>query len=114
MAIAVNATKESLALAYATTTNSWISLHTADPTSVGNFEATGGGYARKQTVWTAGGSDGVVTGSQVTIDAAAGTYTHIGIWTAVTGGSFVDKVAISSTTLGATGQILVTPTITVT
>jgi hypothetical protein len=115
MAIAVNATKESLALAYATATNSWISLHTGvGPGSTGANEASGGSYARKQTSWTAGGSDGVVTGSQVTIDAPAGTYTAIGIWTAVTGGSFVDGVAISSTTLGAAGQILVTPTITVT
>ncbi|WP_032380941.1 phage tail fiber protein [Rhodococcoides fascians] len=115
MAIAVNSTKEALAIAYATTTNSWISLHTGDPGSTGTAEATGGSpaYARKQTTWTAGAVDGISQGSQVTIDVPAGTYTFVGIWTAATGGSFVDKVAITSTTLGAQGQILVTPKITI-
>lgn len=115
MAIAVNASKESLATAY-TTLGSYISLHTGDPGSTGASEATGGtpAYARKATSWTAGAVDGVATGSQVTIDVPAGTYTYAGIWNAATGGSFVDKVLITATTLGAQGQILVTPTITIT
>jgi len=113
MPIAVNATKESLAGTYAGL-GTWVSLHTADPGTTGTSEATGGSpaYARKQTTWTAGASDGVYTGSQVTIDAPAGTYTYAGLWSASTAGTFIDKVAITSTTLGAQGQILVTPTFT--
>lgn len=113
MAIAVNATKESLATAY-TGLGAYISLHTSDPGSTGTGEATGGSpaYARKLTAWTAGGSDGVSNGSQVTFDVPAGTYTYVGLWSAVTGGTFRDKCAITSTVLGGQGQVLVTPTFT--
>lgn len=113
MPISVTATRESLAVAYSGL-GTWISVHTADPGSTGASEATGGApaYARKQTTWTAGASDGATTGSQVTFDLPAGTYTYIGIWTAATGGTFIDRAAITSTTLGAQGQLLVTPTFT--
>lgn len=106
-----NATKEAAAAAV-TGLGSWISLHTADPSTTGANEATGGSptYARKQTTWSAGASDGVYTGSQVAIDVPAGTYTHVGQWSAASGGTFIQAVAITSTTLGAQGQILVTPT----
>lgn len=114
MAIAVNATKEALSTEY-TGLGAYISLHTSDPGSTGTGEATGGSpaYARKLTSWTAGGSDGVATGSQVTFDVPAGTYTHVGIWNAVSAGTFIDKCAITSTVLSGQGQILVTPTITI-
>lgn len=109
-----NATKEAAALAV-TALGSYISLHTADPGTTGTSEATGGSpaYARKQTTWTGGASDGSVPGSQVTFDAPAGTYTYIGIWTAATGGTFVAGFALSSSvTLAGQGQVLVTPTVT--
>jgi hypothetical protein len=106
-----NATKETAATAV-TALGDWISLHTADPGTTGASEASGGSpaYARKQTTWTAGSSDGVVAGSQVTIDLAAGTYTHFGVWSASTAGTFIGGGSITSTTLGAQGQIKVTPT----
>jgi len=110
-----NASKETAALAV-TGLGAYISLHTADPGTTGASEATGGSpaYARKLTTWTGGSSDGSVTGSQVTFDAPAGTYTHMGIWTASTSGTFVAGFALSSSaTLSAQGQILVTPTVTV-
>lgn len=112
MAIAVATTRQSLADNYKSL-GSWISLHTADPGTTGTSEASGGSpaYARKQTTWTSS-TGGVVNGSQVAIDAAAGTYTYAGLWSASTAGTFIDKVAITSTTLGAQGQILVTPTFT--
>ena len=110
MAIAVTATKNALCTAYAGQ-GTWISLHTADPGSTGASEASGAPYARKQTTWGTPAS-GVVTGSQVAIDAAAGTYAWAGLWSAASGGTFIDKVAITSTTLGSTGQVLVTPTYT--
>lgn len=95
----------------------YISLHTASPGTTGANETSGGSpaYARKQTTWTAGSSDGVVNGSQVTIDAAAGTFTHFGVWSAATGGTFICGGALSSSAvLGAQGQVLVTPSVTVT
>lgn len=108
-----NATKETAALAV-TALGGWISLHTGDPGTTGANEATGGSpaYARKQSTWTGGGSDGVVPGSEVVIDLPAGTYTHFGVWSASSGGTFIGGGVITSTTLGAQGQIKVTPTFT--
>lgn len=110
-----SATKESAALAV-TSLGSYISLHTSDPGTTGTGEVTGGSpaYARKQTTWTGGAADGSVSGSQVTFDAPAGTFGFIGIWTAATGGTFVGGFALSaSVTLGAQGQVLVTPTVSI-
>ena len=110
-----NAAKEAGALAV-TALGNYVSLHTADPGTTGASEATGGSpaYGRKQTTWTGGAADGSVPGSQVTFDAPAGTYTHVGVWSASTGGTFVAGFPLSTpVTLGAQGQILVTPTINV-
>lgn len=108
-----NAAKESAAT-NVTGLGAYISLHTADPGTTGASEATGGGYARQITTWTAGSSDGVVNGSQVTFDLPAGTYTHIGIWNASTGPTFIGATALSSNAvLSGAGQLLVTPTVTV-
>jgi hypothetical protein len=111
-----SATKETSALA-ATGLGSWISLHSADPGTTGANEATGGSpaYARKQTTWTGGTSDGSVSGSAVAIDVPAGTYSHIGVWSAATSGTFVGGAALSASTGVLPGQtvVTVTPTITV-
>ncbi|MEV6358797.1 phage tail fiber protein [Nocardia asteroides] len=118
MAIAVATTRQALADAYKNVAGSnsvYISVHIADPGTSGNNEASGGSpaYARKQSTWTSG-TGGVITGSQVTIDLPAGSYTHVGLWKTAAGGTadFIDKVAISATTLGAQGQLLITPTFT--
>ena len=112
MALTNNAIKEAMALEGTSEMGSWIAVYT----SGGSTEASGGSpaYARKQTTWTAGGSDGVVTGSQVEIDLPAGTYTHVGVFAASSGGTVTEKVAITSTTLGAQGKLLVSPVLTVT
>ncbi|AYF79376.1 hypothetical protein D7D52_25250 [Nocardia yunnanensis] len=95
----------------------YVSVHTGDPGSTGINEASGGSpaYARKATTW---GSvvNGQVTGSQVAIDVPGNfTYNYAGLWKTATGGQadFIDKVAIAPTTLSAQGQLLITPTFTV-
>jgi hypothetical protein len=114
MAIAVAASRQSLADQYKTL-GTYIGLHTADPgtTATPASEATGGSpaYARKQTTWTSS-TGGVVNGSAVTIDAAAGTYTYISLCSAATGNNMVDKAAITSVTLSGQGTVVVTPTYT--
>lgn len=107
------ASKETAALAV-TALGNWISVHKADPGTTGANEATGGSpaYARKQTTWAGGSADGVVPGSMVAIDLPADVYTHFGVWTQATGGTFVGGGAITTTTLSAQGQIEVTPTYT--
>lgn len=114
MAIAVVATKNSLCTQYASL-GAYISVHTASPGGTGANEATGGSpaYARIATTWGSA-SASAISGSQVTINLAAGTYTFAGLWTAATSGTFIDQVAISSTTLGSQGTLLITPTFTMT
>ncbi|MFC9994584.1 hypothetical protein [Nocardia sp. NPDC127526] len=114
MAIAVTSTKNALCAAYATLAQTiYVSVHVADPGAEGKNEASGGSpaYARKPTTWNAP-ANGQITGGQVTIDLPAGTYTHAGLWSAASGGTFIDKVAIAPTTLGAQGTLLITPTFT--
>lgn len=113
MALATSAIKNLLCDAYRANVT-YISLHTGAPGTTGANEATGGSpaYARKQTTWGAA-SAGVATGSQVSIDVPAGTFTDAGGWSAATGGTFFDRLAISSTTVGANATILITPTVTV-
>lgn len=112
MAINVPATREAMAVYYGTR-GTFISLHTGNPGTTGANEATGGSYARKATVWAAGTEDGVINGSQVTIDVAPGTYTHYGVFSLVTGGVFVDWQALATPiVMSIAGQIKVTPTFT--
>lgn len=82
---------------------SWISLHTgAGAGTTGANEATGGGYARKQTTW----SDSAGTnrlGTAVNIPCAAGTYVEAGIWSAVTAGTFVGSAAFGGGSVVVSG-----------
>ncbi len=94
------------------TAATWISAHTADPSTGGTSEVTGGTYARKQTTWGSA-SAGDRVGSQVAIDIPAGTtVTHWGLWTAVTGGTFKGGFALgASEVFGAAGVLNHTPTL---
>lgn len=117
MAIQIAATRQVAADAYKNIAGSgapWVALYTGAPGANGTSNQASGGspaYARKQTTWSSG-SGGALTGSSVTIDVPAGTYTYAGIWTAETGGSCIDWVPITSTTLGSQGQIVITPSFT--
>ncbi len=107
-----NATKQAAANAI-TALGAWISLHTSAASTTGANEATGGGYARKQTTWTPTGTGGA-NGSSVNIPVAAGTYAEGGIFSAATAGTFVGSSAFSggSVTVSGTGaSIDVTPSV---
>lgn len=92
----------------------FISAHTADPGTTGASEAAGGGYARKALVF-APATTGTATATEVTFDLPAGSYTHFGVWTASTGGTFRGGNALSPTvTIGSAGQVKVTLSIPVT
>ena len=108
-----NATHQSASNAIAGL-GAYISLHTADAGTTGTSEATGGGYARVQTTWTAG-STGTNTGSVVNISCAAGTYVQGGIWSAVSSGTFVGSASFSGGNVVVSGtgaSISVTPSVT--
>ena len=112
MAIEVGATRQSLADNY-TSLGDWFSVHTGATSGTGANEATGGSYARKQTIWGTG-ANGVKPGSQMAFDLLADIYVRVGMWSAAVAGIFRDAAAMTSTELPVDGQILVTPTITVT
>lgn len=89
----------------------YLSLHTADPSTTGAAEATGGApaYARKLLAWGAA-SAGSITATQVPFDAPAGSYSYVGYWSAVTGGTFLGGAALATAqTLSSQGVIQVTP-----
>ncbi len=88
----------------------YVSLHTSDPGSTGASEATGGGpaYARKALTFAASVS-GTAAAAEVTFDVPAGTFTHFGVWSAVTAGTFRGGNALAaSQTFAAQGQLKVT------
>ena len=69
----------------------WGSLHTADPTTLGNFEVTGGSpaYARKAVAWSTSSLGAIDTTATEVFDVPAGTtVTHWGLWSAPSGGTF--------------------------
>lgn len=79
----------------------WCSLHTADPGKTGQSEAVGAPYARKAiTQFTAVDNDGnakrVRNVALLLIQVPAGTYTHIGMWDAASGGNFLGGGPLSS------------------
>lgn len=113
--VAVDATKQALADAYKALNGGstiWVSLHTADPGTTGTSEVTGGSYARVQGTWTSG-TTGTLSMSTLTFNVPAGTFTHAGLWSANSAGTFRDKTALSpSITTGGTTTIQVTPSFT--
>jgi len=92
----------------------YVSLHTADPAATGASEASGGSYARKSLTFAAA-SGGTAVATEVTFDVPAGTYTHFGVWTASTGGTFRGGNPLSATaTISPAGQLKITVSIPVT
>lgn len=89
----------------------WVSVHSADPGTTGTSEVAG--VSRAQTTFGSS-SSGTASGSQVTFTGVpAGSYTHYGIWTAQTGGTFRYGFSLSpGVTLSASGTVLLTPRIT--
>ncbi len=104
---ALNAAVDGIAAAGA-----YISAHTADPSTGGANEVTGGSYARQQTTWGSA-SSGDRVGSEVTIPIPAGTtVTHWGLWSAASGGTFLGGFSLSaSEVFGAAGTLKHTPTL---
>jgi hypothetical protein len=106
----VDNTKQKLADAYASL-GTFFGLATDDPgtTATPAHEASGGGYARVATTWSAG-AGGVERGTNCTISADAGTYPYAILCSAQTGHNMIDNcLAAGTTTLSSPGQIVLTP-----
>jgi hypothetical protein len=95
---------------------SWVGLATASPgtTSTATGEASAGSpaYARLTTTWGASSTSGVQTGTAVTLNVSAATYTYMLLASSSSGANMQDNASITSVVMGAQGQIVVTPTFT--
>jgi hypothetical protein len=114
MAAASNAT-ETLVLKYTLTTDAvtrptawYIGLHTADVTDAGTgTEVTGNGYSRTAVTFTVTG-DTATNSATVTFPTASGgswgTVSHIGIWSASSGGTLYYHGALTASKTVADGD----------
>jgi hypothetical protein len=67
----------------------YVSLHTGDPGSTGANEVTGGSYARQVPTYSAAASKEKPTSATCDFSGMpACTVTHVGAWTASSGGTF--------------------------
>lgn len=66
------------------------SMHTGDPGTSGANEASGGSpaYARKAITWNAAASGNLDNNANPVFDVPAGTYSYVGLWSAVSGGTY--------------------------
>jgi len=89
----------------------WVSAHTADPGTTGTNEVTGGSpaYARKAIAWAAASAGSMSkTATDPVLDIPASTtVTHIGLWSAMSAGTFYGSFAVTNETFGAQGTYTV-------
>ncbi len=77
----------------------YVSLHTADPSTTGTNEVTGGSpaYARKSITWNAASASNLDSSNAPVFDVpAATTVTHFGMWSAATSGTFYGGGTLSA------------------
>lgn len=111
MPIQTTQQRENLAVAYGNAATH-ASLHTANPGTTGASEVSGAPYARKAITWAAGAVNGNVTAT-VTFDVPSGvTVAGAGVWTAVTGGTYLDGVTVTSQAFSSQGTYTLTLTFT--
>lgn len=94
-----------------TGTTYYLSLHTADPGTTGANEVTGGSYARQAITFptaTSGSQASTNSQSFTGMPAEAGGTPYLGIWSALTGGTF----KCGGATSGLSGAISAGTTIT--
>ena len=111
MAIQTSTQKNSLASAYGTAA-AYGALFTTAPGGSAGTEVTGGSpaYARKALTWGAP-SGGVITAT-ATFDVPACTVVGTGVYSAATGGTYLDGNTVTSQTFSSQDTVTVTFTFT--
>lgn len=99
---------ESAALT-AITTGRFISLHTGLPT--GGNEVTGGSYARQSGTFTQSGNNPMTAANSTVIEfpvasANWGNITHVGVYSAATGGDLIAYEALDVAKVVGVGDVL--------
>lgn len=95
-----------------TIANRWVSLHTADPGKDGANEASGAPYARLAAdsytaVDDSGSAKRVRNVGALSFQVPVGTFTHVGLWDAVSGGNFLGGGALSAPAVMAQGDLVI-------
>lgn len=75
----------------------YASLHTAEPNTSGSNEVSGGAYAREAITWAAASGGTAVSDAEIVFDVPTSTtITHLGYWSAVSGGTFYGSRALDT------------------
>lgn len=106
--MALNSTALDAMLDHLDTLVTHVSAHTADPGATGLNEVSGGSYARQSLTFAAAASGNLDSSNQPVIPVPAGTtITHLGLWSALSGGTFYGSVDIVDETFASVGQYTV-------
>lgn len=85
-----------------------VSAHTADPGDTGANEVSGGSYARQPITFGSAASGAIDSSNTPVIPIPAGvTVTHLGYWTALTGGECRATSDITDEAFGSAGNLTV-------
>lgn len=88
----------------------YVSLHDGDPGQTGSNELTGGGYARKLAAFSAAAGKATSNASDIEFPTMpTATVTHIGLWSAASGGNFWWGGALTVSKALTTGDTLKIP-----
>lgn len=91
------------------TTYTHISIHTAAPNNDTGTNASTAGRVAHAAAAASGSGDLTITNKNFTGGAASGPATHVGFWTAATGGTFGGAFPISGDqTFNAAGEYTIT------
>ena len=95
--MALNANGLNAQVAGLTAVASYASLHTAEPDANGSDEVTGGIYSREAISWTTASLGSAESNAEIVFDVPGSTtITHLGYWSAATGGTFYGYRALNA------------------
>lgn len=89
----------------------YVSLHSADPGATGANELTGGtpAYARKAATWSAAAAGAKALSNQPVFDVPAGsTVAFVGLWSALTAGTYLGCWDVTDEIYGGQGTYTLT------
>lgn len=96
-------------------TTYYLSLHSATPGTTGASEFSGGGYARQAIVFGSASGGVIASNAQITVPNAGTTAAlYVGIWTAVTAGTYVGGLLIGAGGVTAASIVFASGAVTIT
>lgn len=107
-----DATTRTLVATYLGTLFTHAAAHTAAPATSAN-ELTGTGSARGAITWGAASASVIAGTATVTVPTAGGTLASLGMWSALTSGSFRDSIDVTDIVYPGPGTAACTITYTV-